>query len=170
MGKTVQDPDLNIHRMNRQMLDSVMYVERRAYDFGWRRDSFQNCLDLDFECWVVESGNQYPPFTVAHAILSVVVDQAELLNLTVDPNWQHRGLGRTLLKHMVSRAEIQGATFITLEVRKSNYKAMNLYDSLGFKQVGIRKDYYQSNRGRSREDAYVMRLEFCQRTSTKLTN
>ena len=157
MGTVTDIEDLVCRRMTQEMLDSVMYVERRAFEFGWKRSTFRNCLDLDFECWVFEVGSQRPVVTVAHAVLSVVVDAAELLNLTVDPSWQHHGLGRRLLRHLISRARILGATRITLEVRRSNYVAMSLYTSLGFEQVGVRKDYYQTRR--AREDALVMLLE-----------
>ena len=148
--------NLTLRRMQTEMLDSVMYVERRAYDFGWKRVSFQNCIELDYESWVVEDQLPKPPVTIAHAVMCVITDQAELLNLTVDPGAQRQGLGRTLLVHMCRRARLLGAHVVTLEVRRSNYRAMNLYESMGFKKVGLRKEYYRS-KGR-REDAFTMTL------------
>ena len=164
MGSARISDDLNFRRMSADMLDSVMYVENRAFEFGWKRSTFQNCIDHNHDCWVIENGSHTPIITVAHAVLCVTVDDAELLNLSVDPTWQRRGLGRMMLEHILARARILGAARISLEVRRSNFAAMSLYSSVGFKQVGTRKDYYRTRR--AREDAYIMQLQILTRGHT----
>ena len=137
-------------------LDSVMHVEQRANSHGWSRRTFHDSLDLNYECWVIVE-----PYTngdtIAHAVLGFGVECAELYNISVDPTHQGRGIGRMLLNHMLERSRTEPIDRIYLEVRVSNRRAITLYESLGFKQVGYRKGYYRAD-AHSREDAYVLAL------------
>ena len=62
-----------------------------------------------------------------------------------------------LLNHMLTRSRTMPVDRVLLEVRVSNQRAINLYQSVGFKQVGVRKDYYQHDKW-GREDAYILAL------------
>lgn len=66
-----------------------------------------------------------------------------------------RGVGRKLTKELLQILSNLGASYATLEVRVSNMRARNLYESLGFLSVGKRKRYYEDNN----EDAYLMVCE-----------
>ena len=85
------------------------------------------------------------------------VQEMHLLNLTVAPAWQHRGLARGLLDALVVDCRADGALWLWLEVRESNLRAREVYRRYGFAQVGWRRGYYPAAAGR-REDACVMRL------------
>jgi ribosomal-protein-alanine N-acetyltransferase len=74
--------------------------------------------------------------------------EREILNVAVAPDHRRRGIARALMKHELAR----GGTFF-LEVRESGLPARKLYKSLGFMQVGIRKEYYEF----PRESAIVLR-------------
>ena len=96
---------------------------------------------------------------IGHAVLTVILDEAELLNFCLAPNHQGKGLaGRYLDVVLMTMAE-QGASKLFLEVRQSNTPARQLYASAGMHEIGRRKDYYPLSDGR--EDAIVMGLEFC---------
>jgi ribosomal-protein-alanine N-acetyltransferase len=84
------------------------------------------------------------------------VDEMHLLNVTVAPDWQGRGLGHQLLDAVQALAQGQGLASLLLEVRDSNHRARALYLRRGFSEVGLRRGYYPAA-GR-REDAIVMRL------------
>ncbi|MCY4094794.1 MAG: GNAT family N-acetyltransferase, partial [Gammaproteobacteria bacterium] len=71
--------------------------------------------------------------------------------------YQGRGIGRLLLNHMLTRSRTLPVERVCLEVRVSNERAIKLYQSVGFKQVGVRKDYYQHEEW-GREDAFVLAL------------
>ena len=150
--------DLIIRRMILEDLDSVMYVEHRAYEFGWTRSTFRSCLTNGNECWVLarmdESGI---PCTVGHSVFAKVVDQAELLNLAIDPNCQGQGLGSLMLDHVLHRMRLTAIRRVFLEVRKSNTLAQDLYTRRGFDRVGLRRDYYPTKGGR--EDALVLAMQ-----------
>lgn len=92
----------------------------------------------------------------AFAITQVVLDEATLFNIAVDPDYQRQGLGRVLLEHLIDELEKRGVATLWLEVRASNAAAIALYESLGFNEATIRRNYYPTTDGR--EDAIIMAL------------
>ncbi|CAA0124062.1 Ribosomal-protein-alanine acetyltransferase [Halioglobus japonicus] len=91
---------------------------------------------------------------VGFAVVSLVLDEATLLSIAVDPQRQRRGLGRALLLAALARAQSEGALRCLLEVRESNTAARVLYTASGFTLDGVRKNYYPC--GDTREDALLM--------------
>jgi ribosomal-protein-alanine N-acetyltransferase len=81
-----------------------------------------------------------------------------LLNLSVAPDWQGRGLAGLLLDRVLERCAEQSARQLWLEVRVGNERARRLYRRRGFDEVGLRPRYYPAAAG-AREDALVMKLE-----------
>ncbi len=92
----------------------------------------------------------------AFAITQIILDEATLFNIAVDPAFQRRGLGRALLEQVIDEVEKRGVVTLWLEVRASNVAALALYESLGFNEATIRRDYYPTADGR--EDAIIMAL------------
>ncbi len=90
---------------------------------------------------------------VAFAVLQVVAGEMHLHDLAVDPDARRRGLGGALLDEALRWAESRGANDVFLEVRRSNWAALELYRKAGFAAVSTRRDYYQQ----PREDALVLR-------------
>ena len=134
-------------------LETVVANEFSSYAFPWTRGIFLDCLKSRHECWVVHVDDAL----VAHAVLSVAAGEAHLLNLCVRRDRQGLGYGRELALHMMTRAHRRQASMIFLEVRPSNMVAGNLYESLGFREIGIRDNYYPARLGH--EDARVMALD-----------
>lgn len=96
---------------------------------------------------------------VAFAITQLVLDEATLFNIAVDPAYQRQGLGRELLTALIDQLDDKGINTLWLEVRSSNRGAIALYHSLGFNDVSIRHHYYPTATGR--EDAHIMALILC---------
>ena len=134
-------------------LDAVNAIEQATYDYPWSRGIFHDCLRVGYSCWVLEEGDQ----VLAYGIMSVGGGEAHILTIVVDEEYRRNGLGRRMLRHLISLARQRGVDGIFLEVRPSNEGAIRLYHSLGFSEIGIRKDYYPSEDGR--EDALVMGLD-----------
>ena len=134
-------------------LPDVLRNERRGYTHPWSEGIFKDCLRNGQECWLLMCGDQ----NVGHGILSVAAGESHLLNVCVHPDFQGHGFGRILVEHLLERARTGEASTIFLEVRPSNVAACELYDKLGFNEVGIRENYYPSNVGR--EDALVLAKE-----------
>jgi [ribosomal protein S18]-alanine N-acetyltransferase len=81
-------------------------------------------------------------------------EQWEIENVVVSPLHQRRGIGRTLVKHLIEAAQRADASAVLLEVRSSNTAARQLYEQLGFTQIGQRPNYYRD----PVEDALLLRL------------
>ncbi len=133
-------------------LDRVMENETRSYAFPWTRGVFLDCLNARNECWVVE----HDGVLMGHGVLSLAAGEAHLLNVCVRRDHQGQGLGRQTVVHMLARARARQAATLFLEVRPSNRVARALYLSLGFSEIGLRKDYYPAVTGN--EDAVVLAL------------
>ena len=129
---------------------AVMAIEEQVYPHGWTEGIFHDCLRVHYSCWVMEQEEQ----VIGYGIMSVAVGEAHILNVAIDPACQGRGLGRDLLMHLMDTGKQHGAEMAFLEVRPSNQIAIRLYETSGFNQVGLRKDYYPDEKGR--EDAVIM--------------
>ncbi len=145
--------DIAFREMTVEDLPDVLANERESYSHPWSEDIFKECLRNGHECWVVESDKHI----AAHGVLSIAVGECHLLNVCVAPPYQGAGLGRQLVEYLLEIATQQNAKSAFLEVRPSNIIAYKLYESIGFNEVGVRKDYYPANKGR--EDALVLAKE-----------
>jgi ribosomal-protein-alanine N-acetyltransferase len=135
-------------------LDQVVENELRSYEFPWGRGIFVDCMKSKYECWVVCDGDN----VIGHGILSAAAaGDAHLLNLCLCRTRQGEGHGRVLADHVIRRARSRGASEVYLEVRTSNVVAIDLYESLGFNEIGVGKNYYPSRKGH--EDAMIFALD-----------
>ena len=130
-------------------LETVLKIEYAAFSHPWTRGVFTDALSA-YECWVMFEGSQQ----VGHGVINLILDEAHLLNITVKPQSQGRGLGLRLLEHLMARAWERGGKECFLELRASNGPAYRLYERYGFNEIGRRRGYYPSVDGR--EDALVM--------------
>ena len=133
-------------------LSTAFAIETRAHAFPWSEKTFAS-----------NQGERYLNYRLdvdgtmaAFAITQVVLDEATLFNIAVDPAFQRRGLGRELLEHLIRELETRDVFTLWLEVRASNVAAIALYESLGFNEATIRRNYYPTAEGR--EDAIIMAL------------
>ncbi|WP_065760609.1 ribosomal protein S18-alanine N-acetyltransferase [Pseudomonas defluvii] len=140
---------ISFRRMTEADLDAVLKIEYAAFSHPWTRGIFLDGLK-SYEIWLMFEGGQQ----VGHGVINVIIDEAHLLNITVKPESQGRGLGLRLLEHLMKRAYELNGRECFLEVRASNQSAYRLYERYGFSEVGRRRDYYPIAGGR--EDALVM--------------
>jgi len=139
--------------MREDDLDAVHAVEIRAYEFPWTVGIFRDCLRADYPAWVMQHDGRI----IGYFLMSIAADEAHVLNICIDPNFQGQGLGRQLLRALVRVARGRKAERVFLEVRPSNAGAIALYHSEGFNEIGRRPRYYPARDGR--EDALVMAIE-----------
>jgi [ribosomal protein S18]-alanine N-acetyltransferase len=134
-------------------IGAIMVIELEAYPEPWTAGMFRD-----------EISNPRSRFQVilcrgeviGYGGFWLVLDEAHITSVTVRDRMRGRGIGRRLMELLLDEARAAEATMATLEVRASNLRARNLYLSLGFRPVGIRKGYYP----KSKEDAIVMLIEF----------
>tara|TARA_A100001037_G_scaffold303503_1_gene337707 strand:- start:785 stop:1291 length:507 start_codon:yes stop_codon:yes gene_type:complete len=145
--------NFEILRMSEKHLDVVMKNEAVSYNFPWTRGIFLDCLKAGYQCWIGCFGND----VIGHVIFSLIASEAHLLNLCISPGVQGQGFGRLLATFAVERAKAADVGAMFLEVRSSNIPAISLYESIGFSEVGMRKNYYPARIGY--EDALVLALD-----------
>ncbi|SEQ51148.1 ribosomal-protein-alanine N-acetyltransferase [Pseudomonas sp. NFACC02] len=140
---------VTFRRMTEADLDAVLKIEYAAFSHPWTRGIFLDGLK-SYEIWLMFEGDQQ----VGHGVINVIIDEAHLLNITIKPESQGRGLGLLLLDKLMKRAYELNGRECFLELRASNQSAYRLYERYGFNEVGRRRDYYPAVGGR--EDALVM--------------
>lgn len=141
--------------MTHEHLDEVAALERVCFADPWSRNMLAEELDNAMSAYLValdtEDGS-----VVGYAGLMVVVDEGYITNVAVRPESRRAGVAGALLDVFVNFAEGNRLAFLTLEVRASNYGAIALYGSRGFRGVGRRTNYYEH----PKEDAIIMTREF----------
>lgn len=143
-------PHIEMLPMNARDLDEIVAIEDAVYPFPWTRGNFSDSLSAGYSTWVCRVGGEL----VGYAVVMMAVDEAHLLNISVDKRRQGMGFGARLLRHAMSVARTLGARSLLLEVRPSNEQALELYRHFGFVRIGVRKGYYPAHEGR--EDALVL--------------
>ncbi len=90
---------LSFRPMTEADLDAVLKIEYAAFSHPWTRGIFLDGLGK-YQIWLMFEGEQQ----VGHGVVQIILDEAHLLNITVKPENQGRGLGLSLLEHLMSRA------------------------------------------------------------------
>ncbi len=145
-------PQLIRRAMKIPDIDAVQAIEASAYAFPWTRGNFIDSLAAGYQAEVLLDEGA----VVAYFVAMAGVDELHLLNITVAPAHQGRGLGSLMLDAVQDSGRRQGLSTLLLEVRRSNPRARALYLRRGFAEVGLRRGYYPAAQGR--EDALVMSL------------
>tara|TARA_R110002096_G_scaffold232613_1_gene422499 strand:- start:1674 stop:2138 length:465 start_codon:yes stop_codon:yes gene_type:complete len=153
MSAVLESAEPSYRLMELSDLTSVMTIEHIAYQYPWSQAIFQDCIKAGYHCWVAELDDDI----IGYAVFINAVQECHLLNLCINPEFQGNGFGRKLLCNVLKNAKEFHANCVFLEVRTSNRHAVELYESEGFNEVGIRKQYYPANHGR--EDAVIYAKE-----------
>ena len=130
--------------------ESVFLLAKRADAFSWSVNQFLSSLKAGDKVTLAYRDD----VLIGYFVLRTVLDESELMQIAVDPNFQGKGFGRKLLTEAIKTAKLSGANRLCLEVRVSNTRARNLYETSGFTIDAIRKGYYRTATGR--EDAVLM--------------
>lgn len=149
--------------MTNEYLNDVAELERTCFSNPWSRNMLAEELENACSAFLValdaENGS-----VVGYAGLLAVVDEGCITKMAVRPDCRRGGVAGQLLDVFIRFAEGSGLAFLTLEVRESNYAAIALYGSRGFRGEGSRgfrgegrrKNYYDH----PKEDAIIMTKEF----------
>lgn len=141
---------LSIEAMQLVDIEAVLAIEHLCFPTPWSHFAFYTELaENHYALYVVGKVNGQ---VVAYAGAWVILDEAHITNVAVHPDWQGKGFGRDILLALLARAKARGAACATLEVRKHNTHAQQLYLKYGFNVKGLRRGYYTDNG----EDALVM--------------
>ncbi len=151
-----QEARLELMRVD--ALDGVMQIENAAYDWPWNAVNIADSIRSGYQCVTLVGGKKGNDSSLlGYYIAMQGVDEVHLLNITVAPQFQGQGWARVMLDALALWARSQNAKWLWLEVRASNTRALQVYESYGFRRAGLRKAYYP-NGTHAREDAIVMSL------------
>lgn len=143
--------DIEIFKMTEDELSSLAEIEKECFSLPWSEASFREELDRDGSFFLVA---RLDGEIAGYVGLQFVLDEGYITNVAVRRELRRRGVGKRLMESIIKIARDMPLSFVSLEVRESNFGAIALYEGLGFKTMGVRKDFYE----KPRENGLIMTL------------
>lgn len=141
-----------ISEMNLQDLENIKGCLLTDFDNFWSYNILKQELENGkSKYFVAKQENEI----VGFAGILLIIDQVNIMNIVVKKDKWNFGIGSSLLEEIIRYSKIHNATSITLEVNEKNIPAIKLYKKYGFKQVGLRRKYYNNE-----DNAILMDLVF----------
>ena len=133
-------------------IPAVAELEQQLFSCPWSEQAFLETFHQDTLFVTARTGHEIAGYCGMYCYAG---GEGEITNVAVAPRCQNQGIGRRMLTYLLKQARSRGMVQIILEVRVSNENAIHLYEKLGFKNTGIRKNLYEL----PREDGMIMVLE-----------
>jgi ribosomal-protein-alanine N-acetyltransferase len=150
---TAAATEIIICPMKEEDLGQVLEIEQNSFPHPWLRQHFIDELNSPYAFPLAAfdpSGR-----LVGYICPMQLLDEGHILDVAVAPDLRGAGVGRLLVQQVLDDCRLGGASFVSLEVRASNFSAIGLYKKMGFAEVGRRKRYYENG-----EDALMMEFLF----------
>ena len=144
--------DYEISLMTKADVDGMHAIEVESFNVPWSRQAIEAELENSCARYLVARKDGE---VIGYAGMWLIIDEAHVTNVAVRKDMRGMHIGKALMEKLIQLAADSGMIWMTLEVRRSNKVAQNLYHSFGFIDVGYRKRYYEDNQ----EDALLMGLE-----------
>lgn len=142
--------DIVIEKFTLKDLNEIKKTLQSDFDDFWTYNILENELKNESSIYIC---CKYNAEIVGFAGITIVLDTAELNNIVIKKTKRGNGYSSLLLKKLIDIAVQKKCNFFNLEVASNNEVAINLYKKFGFKQVGIRPNYYNG------ADALLLTLE-----------
>lgn len=133
----------------RSDLNQILGIEQSVHVSPWTEETFAVCFQSGYVGWVVELEKK----VIGFVIVSMSREECHVLNVCVAHAHQRQGWGRKLMEKVLEQAKQYGISTVYLEVRRTNTRAIALYEAMRFQQIGERKGYYPTVAGN--EDALI---------------
>ena len=135
-------------KANKDHLADILLIEKKSFQNPWSYTSFSNELNSK----VASNWVYLKELKVSGYIFGWNIDSDYYINnIAVSPDYRRRGIAMKLLNNIIKKLNLEN---IYLEVSRINQKAISLYEKMGFKENGIRKNYYSNN-----TDAILYKME-----------
>lgn len=144
---------MTIIPMNKDHVAQVAALERQCFADPWSEGSIASELDNPLSLWLVA---EQDGAVCGYVGSQTVLDETDMMNIAVHPDCRRQGIAAALIDELIVRLKERGSHILRLEVRVSNAPAIALYDSLGFTQLGLRKNYYRN----PKENALILGKEW----------
>ncbi len=142
----------SIVKMEQNHIAQIAKLESICFSEPWSENSLLEAFLGGTRFFVAVCGNK----VLGYIGISCILDEGYITNVAVLPNYRKKGVGTALLKKVFGLARELSLSFVSLEVRESNNSAISLYEKLGFKEEGRRKNFYRE----PLENAIIMTKRF----------
>jgi ribosomal-protein-alanine N-acetyltransferase len=157
-SELLADHHLSLLELSESHIDQIMRLENAAHSHPWSVAIMSGAISRHLGIGLCRIDTEEFDL-IGFALVSVVLDEAELLNFVIDPALQGQGMGSIFVESVIDEVTIKAKRFY-LEVRQSNIPAIRLYENAGFVEAGVRRNYYPTKAGK--EDAILMAMELFQ--------
>ena len=140
---------MEVRYMCEKDLEQVSEIEKEVFSIPWSLEAFQDSLLLEHTIYLVAAEGDK---VLGYCGMYHVMSEGEIVNVAVAPEFRRQQVAKKLLEFLFFESVKREIDNFFLEVRESNEPAIGLYESFGFEQVGIRKNFYEQ----PRENAIVM--------------
>lgn len=138
-------------KANEEDTARIAEIERAVFSDAWSEAGIRETMEQKTAgIYVVEAGET----TAGYVVIYSVLDESEVARIAVSPEFRRKGVAGLLLDTVISEGVSNGTVTWYLEVRESNSAARALYQKKGFRDIGIRKGFYEN----PKEDAVLMTL------------
>jgi ribosomal-protein-alanine N-acetyltransferase len=142
------DSSVSLRPLTEEDLPIALAIEQASFLSPWTRAAFLHELHSSHSRLVAA---EWQGQVIGYLCAWFVVDEVHILDVAVHPTHRRQGVGKLLLQYSLQEGQQGGAHSASLEVRRSNLPAIALYQSFGFREVGVRRRYYENG-----EDALLM--------------
>jgi len=149
----VSDSNYFVCDMKENHIYQIADIEKENFSEPWSDVSIKESAQNNTKFFVCADESDT---VLGYVGLNYVLDEGYITSVCVDKNHRNKGIATLLFERCFLFAEKNGLSFISLEVRKSNEKAISLYEKLNFSNVGLRKNFYSY----PREDALIYTRRF----------
>ena len=128
-----------IEKSTLEYAENLAKLEETLFTISWDRVTINEKINRgEFLYWVYEQDDQI----IGYLAIQKTLNDLHILGIGVLENYRNQSIAKKLTKELISYFEISQFHKILLEVRQSNEVAINLYQSFGIIQYGVRKNYY----------------------------
>lgn len=139
---------IKIDKMTLSDLNKIADILNSEFDDFWNYNVFKSELENENSKYIIAKIDSE---IVGFAGIWIAIDEAHITNIVTKKSYRNKGIGKILLENIITLSNSLNLDSITLEVRESNIPAIKLYEKYNFKNLGIRKNYYENS-----ENAIIM--------------
>ena len=140
---------MTIESMTVDDIAQVAEIERQIFSIPWSEKAFRDSMESDNTIYIVAKENDN---VAGYAGMYLSFEEGNITNVAVNPLSRRKGIGEKIVRDILNTAYEKGVRDVFLEVRETNSVAIALYEKIGFKEEGIRKNFYD----KPRENALIM--------------
>ena len=137
--------DIDIREMISEDLKTIKNILISDFDDFWNYNILKEELGSPNSKYIIAKTNDGE--IIGFAGIKVLIDTADIMNIVVKKSWRNQGVGNLLLNILISLCKDLNLLSLSLEVNEDNLPAIHLYEKFGFKNIGVRKNYYQDKNG-----------------------